>query len=120
LAEGAAAEGVEIVFSRNPATLRISAKRAADGKPARNVNLFLVSADASRWSPYAQQLFCSTGDEGGCLIEAPPGEYHVVALPRNAARGSFEAEIARRATTSPRVSLRAGETKDFPVTVPDK
>jgi hypothetical protein len=120
LDEGASAEGVEIVFSRNPATLRVSTKRADDGKPALNVNLFLVSADAQGWSPYAQQLFCSTGDEGSCSIEAPPGEYRVVALPHADARASFEAEVTRRASLAPRVSLRAGETKDFALTVPDK
>jgi hypothetical protein len=120
LTEGESAEGVQIVFSRNPATLRLSATRAGDKRPVLNVNVFLVPADAPGWSPYAQQLFCSTGDDGSCSVNAPPGEYHVVALPSKVKQGSVEAEIGRRVATAPRVSLHSGETKDFQVNAPEK
>ena len=121
LAEGASAEGVQVLFSRNPAQLNLTAVGAGDGKPARYAGIYLLPADLSAWSHYAaRQLSCSTGDRGTCSVEAPPGDYHVVALPRALARGAAEAEVRRRAAAAPRVSLRAGETKEFEAAVPER
>jgi hypothetical protein len=115
--EGATLEGVRVVFSNNPATLHVRAV-SADKKPALNVNIYLVPSDAPNWSPFsAQSYFCSTGEEGECSIGAPPGEYAVVTMPRRLLNGASGDEIKRRAATSPRVSLRGGETKSFEVKV---
>ncbi|HEX8560149.1 MAG TPA: hypothetical protein VF668_18780, partial [Pyrinomonadaceae bacterium] len=121
LAEGASAEGVEIVFATDPAVLRLKASRAADGKPALYATVCLAPADAPEAPPYSARLLsCTTDDGGSCLITAPPGEYHVVALPPGAAPAAFERELRRRAPLAPRVSLRAGEVKDYAAVVPDK
>jgi hypothetical protein len=121
LGEGASVEGVQIVFARNPATLRVTAVRAGDRKPAHNAVAFLVAADAPEWSShYARQLFCAMDGEGACVVKAPPGEYHVVALPQRLAGRSAGAEIRRRRAAAPRVVLRAGESKQLEVAVPDK
>lgn len=115
--EGATLEGVRIVFSNDPATLRVRAV-SPDKKPALNVNIFLVPTDSPNWSPYSTQpLFCSTGEEGECSISAPPGEYAVVTMPRRIMNGAVGDEIKTRAASSPRVSLRGGETKSFEVKV---
>lgn len=120
LAEGEAADGVEIVFSRDPAVLRVSATAEGTSRPALGAYVFLIPADLPHWPPYAQRLHCSTGDEGFCTVSAPPGDYRVVGLPNASARGSLDAEIRRRAQTAPRVTLRAGEAKEFPLAVPEK
>ncbi|MDT5293147.1 MAG: hypothetical protein QOJ76_27, partial [Acidobacteriota bacterium] len=120
IGEGANADGIEIVYSRSPATLRVRTTREGGKGIAPNVNVFLMQADASDRTPYAQQLFCSSGSDGFCSINAPPGEYAVIAVPRSAARGSVVDELLRRLAAAPRVSLRAGETKAFEVSVPDK
>jgi hypothetical protein len=121
LGESGTVEGVRVVLARDPATLRLTAVRAADRKPAPEAFAFLVPVDAPAWSPHsAGQLFCSTDEEGSCLIKAPPGEYHVVVLSRRLARDSVDVEVRRRAPTSPRVVLRVGETKEFGTVVPDK
>ncbi|MBC7929273.1 MAG: hypothetical protein H7Z38_01800 [Rubrivivax sp.] len=118
--EGATLEGVRIVYSNDPAKLRVRAV-SADKKPAHNVNVFLVPSDAPNWSPYSvPPLFCSTGEEGECSISAPPGDYAVVTMPRRIMNGAVGDEIKTRATTSPRVSLRAGETKNFEVKVAER
>jgi hypothetical protein len=119
LAEGENADDVEIVFSRNPATLRVTATAAATGKPAPGAFVMVVPADLSAWAPYTQPLYCLTED-GFCTVSAPPGDYRVVGLPNASARGTLDGEIRRRAATAPRVSLRAGETKEFALTMPDK
>lgn len=116
--DGDTVEGVQIVFARDPAKLSVRAIRAGGKTPALNVNVFLVPANFVGWSPYSQQLFCSTGDDGECAISAPPGDYVVVALPRLKAASSVEAEVRKHAATAPRVSLRAGETKNFEAVVP--
>jgi hypothetical protein len=41
-------------------------------------------------------------------------------LPRKLARAAVEAEVRRRTASAPRVTLRAGETKELEVAVPDK
>ncbi|HEX8281868.1 MAG TPA: carboxypeptidase regulatory-like domain-containing protein [Pyrinomonadaceae bacterium] len=120
LAEGATAEGVRIVYARNPASLRVKAVRAGDRKPALNALVFLMPADPAEWSPYSAQLSCWTANEGSCTLSAPPGDYRVVALSRRPAREGIEAEVRRRAAASPLVSLRAGETKEWEMVVPEK
>ncbi|MET0650491.1 MAG: carboxypeptidase-like regulatory domain-containing protein [Pyrinomonadaceae bacterium] len=118
LPEGGAAEGVRVVFARNPATLRVTA-RAADGKrPAADLFVILVPADISGWSSSSPPYFCTTGRDGICPILAPPGEYRVVAL-RNTPPGAYEQEVRRRATTAPRVTLREGETRQLELEAPD-
>jgi hypothetical protein len=121
LAEGASAEGVQVVFARNPATLRLSAVRASDRKPSFNSFAFLLPTDAPALPIYSSQHpSCSTSEAGFCLLKAPPGEYAVVVLPRRVSRESIEVEVRRRAAAAPRVTLRAGETKELEVAVPDK
>ncbi|HEX6182842.1 MAG TPA: carboxypeptidase-like regulatory domain-containing protein [Pyrinomonadaceae bacterium] len=121
LAEGASAEGVQVVFARNPATLRLTAVRADDRKPSLYSFAFLLPADAPDASIYSSQRpSCSISEEGFCLLKAPPGDYVVVVLPRKVLRESLEAEVKRRAAAAPRVTLRAGETKELEVVVPDK
>jgi hypothetical protein len=117
--DGAAVEGVRVVFSHDPATLSVRATRAGGKTPVAGVNVFLVPANLSDWSPYAQELFCSTDSGGECTISAPPGDYAVVTLARLKAGDVAEPEVRRRAATAPRVSLRAGETKDFEAVVRD-
>jgi hypothetical protein len=117
--EGAVVAGVQIVFARNPSTLTVSVTSGDGKKPAFNTRVFLVPSDAGAgWSPYAQQLLCSTDDSGSCSIKAAPGDYRVVALTRKDAPTSLEAEVTRRAATAPGVSLRAGETKEFELSLP--
>jgi hypothetical protein len=121
LGEGATAEGVEVVFARNPATLRVTAVRAGERRPARYAYAFIVPADAPAWSRYsAGDLSCATEEGGSCSVKAPPGEYHVVLMPRKLARDAMAAEVRRRTPASPRVVLRAGETKEFEAVVPDR
>jgi protocatechuate 3,4-dioxygenase beta subunit len=123
LGESATVEGVQVVFSRNPATLRVTATAGAGGKsPVMGVNVMLVPVDAPGWSPYAQQLFCSTGEDGSCAVSVPPGEYHVVTLPSKFLEqgGTVDVELKRLAAIAPRVSLRSGETKDFHTAAPEK
>lgn len=118
LAEGASAEGVRIVFARNPATLSVTV-RGAGGKQPRNVFIYLVPADLSAWSPYGQPLYCVMGEARLCLISAPPGEYRVLALQKAALSGAYEQEVRRRAQAAPRVTLREGETSRMEVDAPD-
>ncbi|MDQ3919128.1 MAG: carboxypeptidase-like regulatory domain-containing protein [Acidobacteriota bacterium] len=118
IGDGTVVEGVRVLLARNPAKLNVVVARAGDKRPAANLAVFLVPANVSEWSPYSQELFCSTGERGGCTINAPPGDYAVVALPRLKTPSSVEAEVKRRAATAPRVTLRAGESKDFEVAAP--
>jgi hypothetical protein len=117
--EGATIEGVRIVFSSDPAYLEVHAL-TPDKKPAQNVNVFLIPADTSKWSLYAPQVFCSTGASGACTVKAAPGDYVVVTMLLRAGDADVEPEIRRRALTSPRVSLRGGETKTVEVSVTEK
>lgn len=121
LGEGATAEGVEVVFALNPSTLRVTVLRAGERRPARYAYAFLVPAGAPAWSHYsAAELSCSTEEAGSCSVKAPPGEYHVVVLPRRLMREAAAAEVVRRTPASPRVVLRAGETKEFEAVVADR
>src|SRR5215210_4199872 len=52
LAEGASAEGVQVVFARNPATLRLTAVRAGDRKRATYAFAFLLPAESPDFSAY--------------------------------------------------------------------
>jgi hypothetical protein len=118
IGDGTVVEGVRVVIARNPAKLNVVMARAGDKRPTANVAVFLVPANVSEWSPYSQELSCSTGESGGCTINAPPGDYAVVALPRLKTPTAVEVEVKRRAANVPRVSLRAGESKDFEVAAP--
>ena len=121
LAEGASVEGVRIVYARGPASLRVRAVRVGERGPALHVFVVLVPANVSEWSPHDwRQLSCSTADEGSCVVNAPPGDYRVVALPPKAMREGVEAEVRRRAASAPLVGLRAGETKESEAVVPDR
>jgi hypothetical protein len=121
LAEGAAVEGVRVVYARGPASVRVKAVRAGDRKPALHALVILLPAGGPEWSAYsARQLTCWTLDEGSCTVKAPPGEYRVVALPRKSLREGFEAEVRRRAAAAPLVGLRARETKELEAVVPDR
>jgi hypothetical protein len=120
LTEGASAEGVRIVFARNPATLSVTVRGAAGKRPANDFIAYLVPADLSNWSPNTRPLFCAADDgRGTCPITAPPGEYRVLALRRTAMLGDYEQEVRRRAPTAPRVTLREGETSRVEVDAPD-
>ena len=118
LAEGASAEGVRVVYGRNPATLHVTV-RAAGRRTADNLLVSLIPADISTWTPHSRPAFCMTGDEGVCPITAPPGEYRVVAMRSPAGPGAYEQEARRRAADAPRVTLREGETSRVAVDVPD-
>ena len=120
IGEGASAEGVRIVISNNPSTLRVHATGAAHKNAAGGVGVILVPVDVAGWSPYAQPFACTTEEDGMCEITAPPGDYHVVAIPPGGMDGSPEGELKRRATAAPRVTLAAGEMKEFAVVVPEK
>ncbi|MFL6282632.1 MAG: carboxypeptidase regulatory-like domain-containing protein [Pyrinomonadaceae bacterium] len=120
IGEGATAEGIRIVVSNNPSKLRVHAAGAAHKNAAGGVEIILVPADVAGWSPYTQPFACTTEEDGTCEIAAPPGDYHVVAIPPGGMGGSPEAELKRRATAAPRVTLAAGETKEFAVVVPEK
>ena len=115
--EGEEVSGVRVVYSSDAALLRARLFSGADKKPAQGV-VFLLPTDMSKWSLLSSPPYCATGAEGECVVGAAPGDYLVVCL-RRAARGEVEAEIRRRAAAAPRVSLRAGETKDFEAVVRD-
>ena len=116
--EGEEVSGVRVVYSSDAAMLRARAVYAADKKPAQGIGVFLLPTDVSKWSLFASPSYCATGEEGECVISAAPGDYLVVYM-RRVAVGDIEAEVRRRAATAPRVSLRAGETKDFEAVVGD-
>ena len=119
LAEGAAAEGVRVVFGGDPAKLDVTA-HAADGKrPASDVLVYLVPVDFSAWSPHARSFSCMTGGAGTCTVAAPPGEHRVVAMRRPPSPAAYEQEVRRRAASAPRVTLRGGETSRIELDVPD-
>jgi hypothetical protein len=118
LTDGASADGVRVVFGRNPATLNVTV-RPADRRRAADVFISLVPADLSAWSPNARPTFCVTGDEGTCAVAAAPGEYRVVAMRRRGVPGNYEQEVRRRAAAAPRVTLRAGEPGRVEVDAPD-
>lgn len=120
IGEGASAEGVRIVTSNNSSTLRVRATSAGHKDAAGGVGIFLVPVDVAGSAPYAQQFACLTDDDGTCEAAVPPGDYRVVALARFGGGDSPEAELKRRAPVAPRVTLTAGETKEFEVVVPDK
>jgi hypothetical protein len=107
-------------MSNNPSKLRVRVTGAARKNAAGGVGVDLVPADVAGWSPYAQQFACVTEEDGTCEITAPPGDYHVVALPPGSMGSSPEGELKRRAPAAPRVTLAAGETKEFAVVVPEK
>jgi hypothetical protein len=119
LDEGAAAEGVRVVFAGNPAKLNVSARDADGGRPAPDVLVNLVPADLSAWSPHARTFHCMTEVTGGCTINAPPGEYRVVAMRRPPTPAAYEQEVRRRAAAAPRVTLREGETSRVELDAPD-
>jgi hypothetical protein len=121
IGEGASVEGVHVVMSNNPSKLRVRVTGAAHKNAAGSVGVVLVPADVAGWSPYAQPFACTTEEDGTCEITAPPGDYHVVAIPPGSSLGnSPEGELKRRAPAAPRVTLAAGETKEFAVVVPEK
>jgi hypothetical protein len=118
--EGASVEGVQVVVSSNSSKLRVRALSAAHGRAMSAVAVTLAPPDVASWSYYSQQLTCFTDVDGACEVVAPPGEYRVVTVPAAKTSGSFEEEFKRRAATAPRVTLAAGEAKDFEVTVAEK
>jgi hypothetical protein len=121
LGDGANADGIEIVFSRNPAILRVRATLDGGKAIAPNAFVFLMQAlGAPDAAPSTQQLFCTTGGDGFCSINAAPGEYVVVVTAQRGARALAGEELRRRFNAAPRVSLRVGETKEFEVTVPER
>lgn len=121
LAEGEAAEGVEILLARNPATLRVSVT-GANKKAVMGALVLLTPTDPSEWQPHVPPLYCPTADQGFCTVNVPPGEYRVVAMSRAGlySLSEAEAEARRRADASPRVTLHAGETKEFAVVLSEK
>lgn len=120
LAEGAAADGVLVTISTNPSKLRVRAAGGPSKAAMRGVTVTLLPSDLTRWSSYRQQLSCFTDDDGACEIAAPPGEYRVVAMKASSAVGKFEEGLRSRAPAAPRVTLAAGETRDFEVALPEK
>lgn len=118
LAEGGVAEGVRIVYGRNPATLHVTVRSAAGKRLTGTFYVILVPIDLSTWTPYAQPFSCVAGDPGTCSISASPGEYRVLALGRLTQPGAYEQEVRRRALTAPRVTLREGETGRVEVDAP--
>ena len=120
IGEGASVEGVHVVVSNNSSKLRVRALSAAHGSAMSSVAVTLAPSDIASRSYYSQQLTCFTDGDGSCEVVAPPGEYRVVAAPVAKAAGSLEEEFKRRAATAPRVTLAAGEAKDFEVTVAEK
>ncbi|MFL6333205.1 MAG: hypothetical protein ACJ754_07660 [Pyrinomonadaceae bacterium] len=121
LTEGASAEGVRIVFARNPATLNVTVRggAAAGKRPPNDLVVTLVPADLSAWVPGARPIFCMTGVKGTCPVVAPPGEYRVVLTRRTAGLNSYEQEVRRRVAVAPRVTLREGETSRIELEAPD-
>ena len=124
LGEGATAEGVQIVFARGPAELRVKAVSAGDRRPVLYALVTLLPAggnDAPAAPPQAARTHtCWTDEYGACTLTAAPGEYRVVARSRRSLREGNEAEVMRRAVAAPLVSLRAGETKELETVVPDR
>jgi hypothetical protein len=120
IGEGASVEGIRVVISNNSAKLRIRATSAEHKNAAGGVGIFLVPLDAGASSAYAQQFACSTEENGTCEAAVPPGDYRVVALPSLVVNNSPDAELKRRALVAPRLTLAAGETKEFEVVVPEK
>jgi hypothetical protein len=119
LAEGAAAEGVHIVYAHNSATLHVNVRAAAGKRRPPEVFVVLVPADLSAWSPHSQPVFCMTGQSGTCPIVAAPGEYRVLAMRAPTLPSAYEQEVRRRAPAAPRVTLREGETSRVEVDAPD-
>ena len=119
LGEGASAEGVRVVYARNPATLHVSVRGAAGKRPPGDIIVSLVPADISAWSPHSMPSFCAAGDTGMCPITAAPGEYRVVAMRRPSSPNAYEQEVRRRAAAAPRVTLREGQTSRVEVDAPD-
>jgi hypothetical protein len=119
LADGASADGVRVVFGRNPATLNVTVRAAGTRRPAPEVLVSLVPADPSARSPDLRLSFCVTAETGTCPITAPPGVYRVVALRRPVPPGPYEQEARRRAPSAPRVTLREGETAGVALDAPD-
>ena len=120
LSEGTSVDGIQVVVSGNAAKLRVRAFNAARRNITSSVVIALAPSDISNWSPYSLQLTCFTDGNGSCEVTAPPGEYRVVTMPASSASGSFEEELKRRAIAAPRVTLVAGATKDFEVTLTEK
>lgn len=119
IGEGTSVEGVRIVYASDAATLRVRVPRPEGARPARNVHVLLMPADAPRWSPYTQQFHCTTRGKSVCEISAPPGDYLIISLGHvEAGRGALEEEIRRRAAVAPRVSVRGGETKTVDAPAP--
>ncbi|HEX7175215.1 MAG TPA: carboxypeptidase regulatory-like domain-containing protein [Pyrinomonadaceae bacterium] len=121
IAEGAAVEGVSMVYTSDGATLKVNVRAASEKTAGVGVHVLLVSADAARWSAHdAQQFHCSTRAGDSCEIKAAPGDYAVVVvLTPSSLVGGFEEEVRKRAAGATRVSLRAGETKTVEAAAPE-
>ncbi len=91
LAEGASVEGVRIVYGRNPATLHVTVRAAAGRRTMDNLFVSLVPADTSPWAHNSALSFCTPGATGACVINAPPGDYRVLVMPRPSRPGVIRA-----------------------------
>ncbi len=119
IADGSHIQGVRIILSSGRATLEVSLKPREDEAFPPAILVLLVPADLSGWSPFSTQQFsCSTNSNGACKIMAAPGDYSVVALPRERLNRSIEEEIRIRAASAPRVTLRANEKKSLSIAAP--
>jgi hypothetical protein len=119
LADGASAEGVRVVYGRNPATLHVTVRPAAGKRRPSELFILLVPADLSLWSPQVQPFFCVTGEAGTCPVNAPPGEYRLLVMRSPMSPVAYEQEVRRRAAGAPRVTLREGEPGRVEVDAPD-
>lgn len=119
LTEGASVEGVRIVYGRNPATLHVTVRAAAGRRTTDNLFVSLVPANTPSLTHNSALAFCTTGATGACVINAAPGDYRVLLMPRPTTPGSYEQEVKRRAADAPRVTLREGETSRVQLDAPD-
>jgi 5-hydroxyisourate hydrolase-like protein (transthyretin family) len=119
LKEGESVEGVSVVFTPGRASVNVHVFDGPEKKPARSVFVTLVSPDAAQHP--SDVPFCITDQDGACVASGAPGEYAVVVHRRDERLNiNDEKDAERRAATAPRVTLRAGETKEFEVAAPAK
>jgi Carboxypeptidase regulatory-like domain len=117
LKEGESLEGVSVVFTPGRASVNVRVFDGPEKKPARGVIVTLASPDAAQRR--SDVPFCVTDQDGACAASGAPGEYAVVVFRRDERLNiNDEKDAERRVAAAPRVTLRAGETKDFEVQLP--
>lgn len=119
--EGTVIKGARLLLATDVATLNGRVRTAdKDGKPISDAAVVLVPADPRRWSWSGLQTLASTDLDGTFETTTTPGDYLVFVLPADERPRTLTADELRRFSGGAQhVSLRAGQTAQIELTVPN-